>query len=189
MKTKNHIICLSLVIILVIYSFMLGGCSKEEPLNENEKYVANMVTVYRQVLKDPDSMKIRGTIGIIRFENGYEYIVAKIAGNNSYGASNTSTPIWVNGSFFNTFEYVTERSDEIKNMSTSGLSKDELLDILSEKIVLAFTYNAIKDYYSSGKGIIGSKYGTGSEDSIVKTVEIVDGKKIAKAIGCEYSEY
>lgn len=191
-KTTQVIRLLALLLVLTFCCGTLFGCSNAEPiepLNTEEEYVKTALSSYRTLLKDPDSMKIRGDIGYIKFENGYNYIVASIAGNNSYGASTTSTPIWIKGSYFDTCEHIAERSDEITNMDTSGLTKDEKIDLLTENILINFIHNTIRDYYSKGTAMIGNTYGTGSGDSKVSDVKKFSGKRIANALGCEYSEY
>ena len=110
MRRKNQdvsVIIILCTVLLSILCLMLSGCS---PTSEYDDYVKNIVSNYRQKLKDPDSLKIRGDIGYFEMDNGDKYVFFTAAGNNSFGASVSSVPVYKNGSYY--FDYSDDLDDE-----------------------------------------------------------------------------
>ena len=190
-----------LSIIMVMSGVVLSGCSSENtsvsgektvvsdgPLNETELYVKQAVNTYKSESKSSEPLSIIGDIGYIELENGTKYVIVGTKDNDSLGIPTKADQIILNGEYISSLDTIKELSDDIKNQSTTSMTRSEMIEKASLKIKLAFIYNTVTDYITSGKGIVGNKYGTPSGDSVCKTVEVICGQRIAKEIGCDYSE-
>ena len=166
-----------------------GATESKVTLTTEETHIKNAIGDYRRSLKNPDSLKLREDISYVEFENGTKYVFFKASGTNSYGASVTSMPILIDGEYYKDYEDINDRLDEITNSSSSDLTRDELEDLVIEKIELSFVKNIVK-HVQSEDDMVGETYGTiKGEDSVCKKVEKISGEKIARALGCEWSEY
>ena len=97
-------------------------------------YGLNLVSKYQDILKNPDSLILRSDIAVITYSRDgetYEYAFFDASGENSYGASVTSTPCFVNG------QYVCN-SDDIPSVSEyMSMDDDEARLYLGIELALA----------------------------------------------------
>lgn len=79
---------------------VLLSCSACGPrLTEDEAYVRDILTAYREILVDPDSLVLRGDVALVRgTDHTYCYFVA--SGKNDRGQELTSTICYLDGEFF-----------------------------------------------------------------------------------------
>ena len=195
-------VAILLSIILVMSGAVLSGCSSENksvteekntvvsdgPMNETELYVKQAVNTYKSESNSSEPLSIIGDIGYIELENGTKYVIVSTKDNDDSGTAVKADQIILDGEYISSLDTIKELSDDIKNQSTSGMTRSEMMEKASLKIKLAFIYNTVNDYKTGGSGIVGKEYGTPSGDSVCKTVEIISGERIAKDIGCDYSE-
>ena len=99
-----------------------------------EEYGLKMVDKYQDMLKNPDSLVLRSDVAVISYSRDgktYKYVFFDASGENSYGASVTSTPCFVNG------KYLCD-SDEIPSTSEyMSMSDDEAKEYLGLELALA----------------------------------------------------
>ena len=151
-------VAVAVVAILAIIIYNIGGGT----LSGTEKYALSKVERYQNMMKDPDSFKLRNDVLVIVAKeddgrNTYTYITA--SGNNSYGASITSTAMFKN------YSYIGDYEDDYEDFDTNA---EKLEFLTAKKYLLAWNLA-----------------GENGEDNWV-SAELVSGKKIAKKLHIEY---
>lgn len=140
-----------------------------------------MVRDYRNRLKDPDSMVLRGDILFMWAmedkinEDGFDtnvycYFVA--SGDNSYGASVKSMPCYLNGVYFGDYNDI----DPGYELPTTDEERIEHTEALRVQLHL------------SEWGLMGESVVDKSDVWDVYKAYTVDGAKIARRLGIEYSD-
>lgn len=165
-SNKTSRIILVFLIVLLCFTMISSNT-----LSDNEKEAVRIVMKYQDNLKNSDSLIIRGDISFISYNRdgkSYEYVFFNASGENSYGASVTSTPCFVNGQYVCTTKELPTTS-EYMNMSDS-----ESKLYLGIELALS-TWNL---------------YG---EDATTKKEEVyesysVNGKKVAKKLNVKYKK-
>ncbi len=164
-KSKKIIIAViaAIVLIILISSILIIASNR---LSSEEEYGLKMVDKYQDMLKNPDSLVLRSDIAVISYSRDgeiYKYVFFDASGENSYGATVTSTPCFVNG------QYLCD-SDEIPSASEyMSMSDEEAKMYLGLQLALAHW----------------SMYG---EDAAEKKEDVVDSysicaETIAKKLG------
>lgn len=149
---------------------------EEFSLSENEELAYDVIKDYKRYLKDPDSLKLRGTIYII--ESGFDKYVCFIASaSNSYGGIVTSNVYYKNYEYLGNYEDDVNAED-LKNMTES--ERDKFLNWLNARVLLATRLYDLP-YYA--KPVNGK-----SEDKDGNIYFDIDGEKIANVLKCAYSK-
>ena len=141
-----------LSIIMVMSGVVLSGCSSENtsvsgektvvsdgPLNETELYVKQAVNTYKSESKSSEPLSIIGDIGYIELENGTKYVIVGTKDNDSLGIPTKADQIILNGEYISSLDTIKELSDDIKNQSTTSMTRSEMIEKASLKIKLAFS--------------------------------------------------
>ncbi len=166
---KSKIICAAILLMFIVVGIFVFNANK---LSYEEKWALHNVEKYQSMLKDPDSMVLRGDILILWYwdddaEAGdkmkqYTYFIA--SGNNSFGASIQSMPC------FKGYIYLADLDDY----------KEDDFDTTEDYIEMLKADVAFKRYKAVGV----SKDGNSS----VFRAEIISGKKIARKLHIDYKE-
>lgn len=102
-KINKRVWVAALVFICVAALVVLTIGISANTLNGEEKHVLKLVEEYQSMLKDPDSLILRGSVVVFREhtdEKGpMEYVFFTASGTNSYGAKVISTVCFANGQF------------------------------------------------------------------------------------------
>lgn len=89
-----------LVAISLLFSF--SACGKR--LDENETYSLDILSSYKEMLVDPDSLVLRSDIALVRGDGSdgkaHTYCYFTASGKNTQGKDLTSTICYLDGSFF-----------------------------------------------------------------------------------------
>ena len=145
-------------------------------LNPTEQYAYNVVRDYQRYLKNPDSLLLRGTVVVIESE-GDRYTFFTESASNSFGAMVTSVPVYKNYQYLGDYDDgETKTAEEWLDMSKT--EQDNYMALLQARLLLA-TRNLHYAYDGPPKSGI-------YEDSDGNIYHEIDGKKIAKKIGCTY---
>lgn len=95
----NRILCIVLAVAALLFF-----CACSEPLGETETYALDILTAYREMLVDPDSMVLRGDLSITYTDDAegeaHTYCFFTASGNNAQGIALTSTLCYLDGAFF-----------------------------------------------------------------------------------------
>lgn len=171
-KAVFAIICLVAIVVAFVVSVVVVTSSK---LNETEQHAYYVIQDYKRLLKDPDSLIIRGVIVVIEKENEtYTFFTA--SAKNSYGGMVASTPIYKNMEYLG--DYDDEKSpSEISNMTKN--ERDKYLEFLEARVLLA-SRNVLFATHSHENGSFVDGNGVIYTD--------IEGKKIAKKLKCGFSE-
>ena len=164
-KTKwivGLVLGIAAVAAIVIVFITISG----NVLNEDEKYVCSVISRYKNVLKDPDSLIIRGDILYVEDLKSDKYIFFNASANNSYGAKVTSCPMYKG------YSYLGDYSDDYEEMDD-----DKKLGFLYASRILAMW-----NFVMKVAGVPLTK-----EDGY-NSVEEISGKKIAAKLRCEWRE-
>lgn len=156
---KKWIAIIAVAVIAVVGIVFISNNS----LNKKEQYVYKTVSKYRDYLKDPDSLIIRGEILYVVTSENDRFVVFSASGNNSYGASVTSMPMFLNGS------YVGEYDDDPNELEDPEAG-----------VKLARANYIVALWRLSGSAMANSK---GYEEA-----ELISGKKIASKLHCKWKE-
>lgn len=107
-KINKRVWVAALVFICVAALVVLTIGISANTLNGEEKHVLKLVEEYQSMLKDPDSLILRGSVVVFREhtdEKGpMEYVFFTASGTNSYGAKVTSTVCFANGQFLGSLD-------------------------------------------------------------------------------------
>ena len=133
-------------------------------LTPGEECAAHVVEKYKNMLKDPESMKLRSNILTTSVKgkdgNYHDYYFFVASGNNSFGASVTSTV------FMYDRTYIADMDDGNKTLDDFDSYYDYEMYLAGEAVYLEW-------------GI----YGKTSKNYVY---DIEDGEKIAKSLGIKY---
>lgn len=129
-KAKKLIVALIALLVMIVGITTITSNS----FSAEEEYGLKMVDKYQDMLKNPDSLVLRSDVAVISYSRDgktYKYVFFDASGENSYGASVTSTPCFVNG------KYLCD-SDEIPSTSEyMSMSDDEAKEYLGLELALA----------------------------------------------------
>lgn len=134
-------------------------------LSADEQYVVDVLKQYKSSLKDPDSMILRGDILFVRDYDKSNYTIFTASGNNSYGASVTSMPMFKDKRYAG--DYYNEPSLKLEDY---GDYSEYLLWSDAAYPLLRWNIEGEKAQASLKCSFIG----------------LIDGAKIARAVGCKY---
>lgn len=166
-KIGKIIVVIAILAVLVGLSVSGVFLYKSISLDAEESYVLEIVKKYKNSLKDPDSLVLRGNIMYIDNSDGL-YVIFTASGTNSYGAVVTSSPVYSSGS------YLADLNDDPDDI-------DDLYDALELAGVrlLVTAWNAANEINNSDSAI--SFNFTGGP-------RFISGRKIAWHIRCAYKE-
>ncbi len=154
--TKNNkFIKIGIITIIAIIFFIILFIIQSSKLTSDEKYAINIVKNYQNMLKDPDSIKLQSDVIVILAEGGdgkyHNYCFFNASGNNSYGASISSTVYFYDEKYFcdmsNTNEFDYENPSEDLTIYVRGalnLSRWKLYGEDAEDFISCATIDAKK---------------------------------------------
>lgn len=140
-KPNKKIILILCAIVLVVV--VIAVAIPKNVLTDDEKYAVDIIEDYRRMMKDPDSLILRSDIIIITGRSLSEelrtYCFFTVSGNNSYGASVTTTECYVSG------KYLCD-TKEFDDVSIDTEDKDRAKDLLDAHFMLnSWNLNGSKD--------------------------------------------
>ncbi len=150
----------------VMVAVILISVISQNVLNEKEKYVYEVVDEYKDMLKDPDSMVLRGDILYVKDSSYDTYVAFSASGNNSYGAPVTSMPIFKN------YSYLGDYDDDLEDIDDPR----EAANLAYGKLIVA-SWN-----------LMAKAGGDLSNDEDYLEAELISGKKIAAKLKCEFKK-
>ena len=151
---------------LVIVAIILISVINQNVLNEKEQYVYKVVAEYKEMLKDPDSMVLRGDILYVKNSSYDTYVAFSASGNNSYGAPVTSMPIFMNYSYLGDYDDDTDDLDDV--WDAANLARGQLV---------VASWN-----------LMAAAGGDLTNDDDYLEAELISGKKIAAKLKCKWKE-
>lgn len=155
---KKLVAVLAVVALIFVVAIVYGN-----QLNEREQHVYDVVASYRNMLKDPDSLVLRGDILYVVTDDSDKYVAFSASGNNSYGTPVTSMPMFMN------YSYIGDYGDEPSN-----------LEDIEDKLNLARCNLIVAKW-----NLVGSNLA--NEDEYLEA-ESISGKKIASKLQCEWKK-
>ena len=154
---KGLLIILAAAIVIAVVA--VSG----KTLNEKEKYVYKVVAEYKDMLKDPDSLVLRGDILYVKDSSYDTFVAFNASGNNSYGTPVTSMPIFMN------YFYIGDYGDESGDF-----------DEIEDKIKMAKCKLVVATWRLVGDDMV-------NDDEYLEA-ELISGKKIAAKLKCEWKK-
>ena len=154
---KGLLIILAAAIVIAVVA--VSG----KTLNEKEKYVYKVVAEYKDMLKDPDSLVLRGDILYVKDSSYDTFVAFSASGNNSYGTPVTSVPIFMN------YFYIGDYGDEYGDF-----------DEIEDKIKMAKCKLVVATWRLVGDDMV-------NDDEYLEA-ELISGKKIAAKLKCEWKK-
>ena len=136
-------------------------------LNSHEDYAYRIVRKHKSVLKDPDSMVLRGDILYVEGYEGSNYVIFKVSANNSYGASVVSMPMYKDGTYLG--DYYDKPQLVLEDY---GDYSEYLAWLEGEEVILLWNL-----YGDNDNGKFNCKF-----------AGLINGGKIAHKIGCKHVE-
>ena len=152
-----------LLIILAAAIVIAAVAVSGKTLNEKEKYVYKVVAEYKDMLKDPDSLVLRGDILYVKDSSYDTFVAFSASGNNSYGTPVTSMPIFMN------YFYIGDYGDEYGDF-----------DEIEDKIKMAKCKLVVATWRLVGDDMV-------NDDEYLEA-ELISGKKIAAKLKCEWKK-
>ena len=165
-KKKKKGLFILLGAALVIVAIILISVINQNVLNEKEQYVYKVVAEYKEMLKDPDSMVLRGDILYVKNSSYDTYVAFSASGNNSYGAPVTSMPIFMNYSYLGDYDDDTDDLDDV--WDAANLARGQLV---------VASWN-----------LMAAAGGDLTNDDDYLEAELISGKKIAAKLKCKWKE-
>lgn len=170
------IIVLGIALIVAIISIQ-----QATKLTPTENAAIKVVGEYQDMMKDPDSLKLRSDViivGTYTEDTGFvEYYYFTASGDNSYNASVTSTVCYVREDKEQAF-YDMDDLPTLADLQGEGDLSDEVLN--------AASYYAKIDLYLSAWELYGE---TASQElDEVSYAKTVDAKLVAKKLDIDYSK-
>lgn len=141
-------------------------------LSMEEQHVYNCVESYKRMLKDPDSLALRGPCVYLYTDDNKRVVLFTASAKNSYGGTVTNIQMFLNGKYID--EYDESFSDNI-DMNKLG-SDDEYSSHVKDVMVCQLAFLSWQLY---GKNLTESE-----TDYAIQ----VDGSVIARRVGCNYSD-
>jgi hypothetical protein len=166
-KTKNSkiIIIITLIVIaLVAVIISIVTVVKANTLTSDEEHIYKIISKYKDYLKDPDSMQLRGKAVYIMDKEYNTYTFFTASANNSFGAKVTSIPMFMG------YTYIGDFYDKEPDKDAST---EEKLVFLNSKLALT-SWQIYGDDLSK-------------QDDYIYSVS-VECNKIAHKLHCEYVE-
>lgn len=164
-KMNKHVTIGAIIAILIIFVSLFLYLGNDN-LTADEKYAIGIVENYQDMLKDPDSIKLRSDVIVIRkydTEKEYHsYCFFEASGNNSYGATVTSMVYFYDGNYFG----------DISATNEMDYQDDE---------------NNLK-IYLEGQIVISNWKLYGDDAEAFESCSTVTAKKIAKKLKINYSK-
>lgn len=154
-----------LLIILAVAIVIAVVAVSGKTLNEKEKYVYKVVAEYKDMLKDPDSLVLRGDILYVKDSSYDTYVAFSASGNNSYGAP-VSMPIFMNYSYLGDYDDDTDDLDDV--WDAANLARGQLV---------VASWN-----------LMAAAGGDLTNDDDYLEAELISGKKIAAKLKCKWKE-
>ena len=151
---------------LVLVTVILISVISQKVLNEKEQYVYKVVAEYKDMLKDPDSLVLRGDILYVKDSSNDTYVAFRASGNNSYGTPVTSMPIFMN------YSYLGDYDDDLDDFD----SPRDAANLAYGKLIVA-SWN-----------LTAKAGGNMANDDKYLEAELISGKKIAAKLKCEWKE-
>ena len=148
---------------LVIVAIILISVINQNVLNEKEQYVYKVVADYKDMLKDPDSLVLRGDILYVKDSSYDTFVAFSASGNNSYGTPVTSMPIFMN------YFYIGDYGDEYGDF-----------DEIEDKIKMAKCKLVVATWRLVGDDMV-------NDDEYLEA-ELISGKKIAAKLKCKWKK-
>ena len=179
--SKKRILLIASIAVIILTSVVITATIVlSNTLNSTEQYVCNIVSKYRDYLKDPSSLVIRGDIAyVVESEELDRYVFFTAAANNSYGAKVSSMPV------FKEYTYLTDYKDDDYDIGSIPTDREEraeyharLYEIAHGRVIVS-TYNLYKALGDPSAMANDEKY---------REVVVVSGKKIASHLHCEWTE-
>ena len=165
-NTKLDTLLLLIIMIVWIVAIILISVINQNVLNEKEQYVYKVVAEYKEMLKDPDSMVLRGDILYVKNSSYDTYVAFSASGNNSYGAPVTSMPIFMNYSYLGDYDDDTDDLDDV--WDAANLARGQLV---------VASWN-----------LMAAAGGDLTNDDDYLEAELISGKKIAAKLKCKWKE-
>lgn len=164
-KSKRKLVAILAAILacIIIVGTVIAIASLS--LNSHEEYAYQIVRKYKSMLKDPDSMVLRGDILCVEGYEGSNYVIFKASGNNSYGASVVSMPMYKDGTYLG--DYYDKPQLVLEDY---GDYSEYLAWLDGEQVLLLWNLYGDKD-----NGKFDCKY-----------AGLISGGKIALKIGCKH---
>ena len=168
LKKKLFAIIFALLFVVVFSVILVTN-----RLSSEEKYLLDIVEEYQNMMNDPDSLVLGRDIVVVEFyEKGKgcnEFVFFNASGNNSYGATITSTVC------FHNRNYLCKTSDFPDTQELMEMDSDEANVYLLAQLAL------------SGWKLYGEDFSEVNENASYKVIESysVDTSKIARKLGIE----
>ncbi|MCD7827029.1 MAG: zinc ribbon domain-containing protein [Clostridiales bacterium] len=165
-KKKKILLCgISVVIVLGIILTVV--ISVKNSFSTDEKIALRVVEKYKNMLKDPDSLILRSDVVVIKTyssdDGTHTYCFFTASGNNSYGASITSTCCFMDGT------YICDTGDFPDNDELFEMDTEEAIKYTTIRLRLA-EWNLYGETLSDESDEVYASYA-------------VDANKIARKIG------
>lgn len=175
-KTSKAIIIIGICIFIII-SIISIFLIYSNRLNKDEEYVYNIIKQYQKQLKDPKSMQLYGdSLWVYGLDNEigseelkpHNYVYFSTSATNSFGGRIRNTAM------INDLKFVGYAEEEPNMPNLNDDSKEEIIEYLQ------FLHNKapLLAYRAMGEDM------TENENFI--SVKVINCKKIAKKLGCEY---
>lgn len=200
---KIKAIIFGLVAGIIIVGITIGVISNSNRSEMPDEYL-NGIRYLRNSMKDPTSFVIYGDVFVLDRENedmtsagfGSINIGIKYNANNSYGALGGIDEGIIYSTTSGGWEYYSVFSDNVNDRFLAGIQGKNYIEnsYISIREDLEETKAQIKEI-KSGKSSLSKE----EQEEVMESYESLkeekeeyiryDGKKVAKAIGCEYYEY
>lgn len=171
-----------------------ASCGKKQSLEE--QYAIKNTQQLHDMMKDPDSFKLRNDVMVVRYEdkNGVRtyYTFINASANNSYGAAMQSVSVFKDATYFADLDDYDEWQDELKK--AGDMWRNSLNDAYTDKQREEYEkkYYEVYDrteellnasiWYQFGAGYDGSE----SSDGTKLTTTIVSKKTVGKQAKVDY---
>ncbi len=173
-----------LLVVIIILSF--ASCGKTQSIEE--QYAIKNTEKLHNMMKDPDSFKLRNDVMVIRHEDkdGLKtyYTFIHHSANNTYGASMQSVSVFKDGTYFADLDDYDEISNEASKYSDAYMKnhRDEDYKKAMDAFDKAEELLDAQIWYKFGAGYDGSE----SSDGTKLTTTIVSKKTVSKQAKVDY---
>ena len=154
---------IGVVILIVAAVAAAGTLISRNTFTEREQEAYDAAARYKRMLKDPDSMVLRGDILYVKDSEFNTFVAFSASGNNSYGTPVTSMPMFMDGSYIGNYQ---DEPSELED-------REDKLNLAKGNLVVA-SWNLI------GKNM--------ANDDRYLEAELISGKKVAARLKCEWKE-
>ena len=169
----------------VILALSLAACGAKKSIEE--QYAVRNTKALRDMMKDPDSFKLRDDVVVIVDEkNHIYYTFISASGSNSYGASIRSVSIFKDGKYFADLDDEDEllsKMEEAERLYKNDKS-EENRDRLSNASNDVYRLYVLKKWYLNG-----ANYNHTDVDGIhIVTTTVFDQKSIGRQAKVDYEK-